>query len=349
MKTWSNLPLFWKFQILGWLAFVVFSFPLKWVVIENVQGSVLVSLYRDGLGFLLTVGLRQIYRRIHSAKFHLYGIAVIVLFSSLIGGTVLTAFSLFFHAAFDFQEDKIFTGSIIFGVFYFRVALCLGWSFLYFGFKYGIERSAREAQLARSEADRQRIELQLLRTQMNPHFILNALNTMRAEFSQPIQQLRDLVEALANYLRYSLDNRNHDKVPAGEEFDAIKSYLAVEKARFREELEIECRMEESARRELVPGVFMLGLVENAIKYGRLTSPVPLHVKLTVSRPGPLMLRVEVSNTGHWIDENRPRTTGGVGLANLRKRLALLYPETDCLHINNEPGQVIVQVDIPVNL
>lgn len=301
---WARIPVFWRFQLAGWLAFILFSFPLKWVVLGDVRGSLLVSIYRDGLGFLLTIGMREIYRRIDQRHPPLHWIAVSVIVVSLIGGAILTALSLLFHSAFDFQEDKIFTNSMIFGVFYFRTGLCLGWSALYFGIKQMRESADRELRLARAEASRQRAELQLLRAQMNPHFILNALNTMRAELSRPGQHLKDLVQALADYLRYSLDNRNHDRVPLEHEFEAIKGYLAVEKARFRDELEIECRIDENARRDLVPGVFMQPLVENAIKYGRKTSPLPLRVRLFVSHPEPGIIRVEVSNTGHWIDETR---------------------------------------------
>ncbi|CAN5754019.1 histidine kinase [soil metagenome] len=345
-NAWRRVPVFWRFQLAGWAAFIIFSFPLKWVVFEDIRGSVLVSLYRDGLGFLLTIGMREIYRRIDRRHPQLHWIAVWVIVVSLIGGAILTTLSLLFHSAFDFQEDKIFTNSVMFGVFYFRTGLCLCWSVLYFGIKQMRESAQRDVRLAKAETDRQRAELHLLRMQMNPHFILNALNAMRAELSRPGQQLKNLVQALADYLRYSLDNRDHDEVPVGNEFDAIKSYLAVEKARFRDELEIECRMDETAREELVPGVFMLGLVDNAIKYGRKTSPLPLRVRLVVSQPAPHILRVEVANTGQWVEEARPRPFGGLGLKNLRHRLALLYPGKDCLHILKEPGLITVQVDIP---
>lgn len=65
---WEHLGLFWRFQLGGWLAFTIFSFPSKWVMLETIPATVLVSLYRDGIGFLITIGMREIYRRFYNTK-----------------------------------------------------------------------------------------------------------------------------------------------------------------------------------------------------------------------------------------------------------------------------------------
>jgi hypothetical protein len=65
---WDRIPLFWRFQLVGWLAFTIFSSPSKWVMLETIPTSVLVPLYRDGLGFLITIGMREICRRCYSEK-----------------------------------------------------------------------------------------------------------------------------------------------------------------------------------------------------------------------------------------------------------------------------------------
>jgi hypothetical protein len=179
---WSriNLTSFWRFQLLGWAAFTLFSFPLKWVLLESVPGSILISLYRDGLGFMLTVGMREIYRRVNLRKTHPVFVVVIASVVSLVVGGLLTAFSLAFHATLDFEEDKVFSTSVIFATFYFRSGLCAGWSLLYFSIKQAREGAAWELRLVRAESAREKAELQMLRAQMNPHFILNALNTIVA-------------------------------------------------------------------------------------------------------------------------------------------------------------------------
>lgn len=336
---WARIPIFWRFQLGGWGAYVVLSFPSKVLILGSVRAAVITTLVRDGLAFLLTLGMRAIYRRAYERHWPLIGNALLIGVVSFLAGWAVARFSLALDHRIALEDVALFGEVNTLRMIYFCMSVYLGWSLLYFGIRSMQDASERELQLARAE-------LQLLRVQTNPHFILNALNALRAEVSRPGQQLKDLVQALADYLRYSLDNRDRDRVPLGSEFDAMKGYLAIEKARFRDELEIECQMDESAREALVPGVFILALVDNAIKYGRKTSPLPLRVRLTVSRPEPQLVCIEVANTGTWVDEKRPRTFGGFGLENLRRRLALLYPGKDCLRILKEAGWVTVQVEIP---
>lgn len=340
-----SIPLFWRFQLGGWLAFTLFSFPLKWVVLESVPGSVLISVYRDGLGFLISSAMRELYKRVYRKKLRPLTMALVVTGVSLTGGGILTLFSLAFHDVFDFEEEKIFMHSMIFAVFYFRTGLCAGWSLLYFGIKLMRDSMDHDLRLALAEAARQRSELQLLRAQMNPHFLYNALNTVMADVGKPEQQIKALIRSLSEYLRYSLETRNNDQVPLAQELDAISSYLAVEQARFRGKLEVECRIDPGARNALVPGIVIQPLVENAIKYGKTTSPRPLRVRVIVSQPESGAVEIEVSNTGRWIEPNSSDGLGGVGLENLKGRLKLLYPDSHGVQIKTANGWVTVKIRI----
>lgn len=347
MRKWNHIPLFWRFQLSGWIAFCIVSFPLKWIVLEDIPGSLLVSLYRDGLSFVLTVGMREIYRRFYRRNLKIGWLALLVTAVSLAGGAILTLFSLAFHDALDFEEAKIFNGQVVFAIFYFRTGLCAGWSLLYFGIKLIRESAQHDLRLSKAESERQRAELQMLRSQMNPHFLFNALTTIRAGMGRSETQLKEAVQGLADYLRYSLENRDHDKVTLGAEVDAIEGYLAVEKARFRADLEVELDIDPEARAAFVPGVILQPLVENAIRYGRKTSPPPLKVRVTVSRPSGQRVCVEVANSGHWINAGNKRGPGGVGLENLRRRLALLYPADHMLETVSEDGWVKVRLNMPL--
>ena len=346
---WPRIPVFWRFQLGGWLAFTLFSFPLKWVVLESVPGSILVSFYRDSLGFFLTSGMREIYKRVYRTKPRPAIMALIVTGVSLIGGAILTIFSLAFHEFFDFEEEKIFSHSMVFAIFYFRTGLCAGWSLLYFGIKLLKDSMDNDLRLALAEGARQRAELQLLKAQMNPHFLYNALNTIMADIGKSGQQLKDLVRSLAEYLRYSLETRNDDRVPLGQEFDAIANYLAVEKARFREKLEVECRIDPAARLALVPGIVIQPLVENALKYGKRTSPHPLKIRISVSQLEAGAVEIDISNSGTWVEPNASESIGGVGLENLKGRLKLLYPDSHSVRIFDVDGWVSVKIQIDSTL
>ncbi len=344
----QRLPLFWRFQIAGWLAFIVFTFPLKWVVLENFPGSVLVSAYRDGVGFFLTLGMREIYRRVSDAHPSPARLAFVLAGVSMIGGAILTLLYVGFHGLLDLEEKKIFSPDMIFAIFYFRTGLCAAWSLLYFGIKHIRDSMARDVELARKETERQRLEIQMLRAQINPHFLFNALNTIIAAIGKPGQHAKELVQAFAEYLRYSLKNRDSTLVPLREEMEAIEGYLTVEKARHRDDLEIESSVDPSAHEALVPGVLIQPLVENAIKYGKKTSPRPLRIRLAVTRGTAGSLRLDVSNTGRWVTEIIPDEAGGIGMANLRQWLRAIYGEKHTIKASEESGWVRVRVEIPLN-
>ena len=343
--TWDRVALFWRFQLGGWFAFSIFSFPTKWVIIESLRESVIVALFRDGLGFFVTIGMREIYRRCYHEKMTKSALVGLVGGVSLASGLVLTLFSLGFHEFLDFEAEKTFTPPIIFGIFYFRTGLCLGWSLLYFGIKLLMERLDRERSLAIALAAGKDAELQMLRAQLNPHFLFNALTTIQAGLTRSPEALRPVVQALSDYLSFSLSHRNQNFIPVGDEFDALVAYLAVEKARFRDDIEIECRIDPTAREFPVPGILLQPLLENAIGYGRKTSPKPLRLRMHVSQLPTGSLMIEVANTGTWVEEEDARKFGGIGLGNVRKRMALLYPERHRIDMNAENGWVTVTIEI----
>src|SRR5262249_9222664 len=140
----------------------------------------------------------------------------------------------------------------------------------------------RELALAHAESAAARAELQVLRAQVDPHFLFNALNTVLAGLDREPRALAPVVQGLADYLRYSLLNRKATFVSLGGEFGARMSYLVVEKARFREGLEIDGHFDEGVRSLAVPVVILQPLVENAVKHGYKSSPPPLRVRVHVT-------------------------------------------------------------------
>ncbi|MBN8710145.1 MAG: histidine kinase [Verrucomicrobia bacterium] len=181
---------------------------------------------------------------------------------------------------------------------------------------------------------------------MNPHFLFNALNTIRAGVEKANAQLGSMVQSLADFLRFSLDHSHDDFIPLGREFDAVRDYLQVEKARFRDKLEYECDIDEAARAVPVPGIVLQPLVENAIKYGQETSDLPLRVRVQVSRQA-TALKIVVANTGRWLEPAPREKTSHLGLENLCNRLALLYPGQQRLDTTHDAGWVTITILLPI--
>lgn len=303
----------------------------------------IVSAYRDGIGFFITLAMREIYRRTLPETPRFVHLGLLIAAISILGGFVLTLLYIAFHDFFDFAERQILTPSMIFGIFYFRTGLCAAWSLLYFGIKLTRDHAERRMLLAYAERDLARAEIHLLRAQMDPHFLYNALNTILAGIGKTDEQLKAIVRSLSQYLRFSLETRNDERIPLGREFDAITSYLAVQKARFQEKLAIECHIDMEARDALVPGILIQPLVENAMKYGRRTSARPLRIRLLISCLPEERVCIEVANTGRWVEPDPNDAVGGIGLKNLKERLRLLYPDSHEFRISQDSGWVSVQI------
>lgn len=345
-RIWSRIPLFWRFQICGWGAFFALTFPVKLHLSGSISASLGSFLVRDGFSFLLTLLLRKIYDRVYERHRHPAWIVGAIVLSSATGALLQIPVYFLVGRIFPFEERTIFGHSALVGIFYYRLGLFACWSLLYFGVRQMLDGIKRDLRLLSIESEKRGAELQLLRAQMNPHFLFNALNTIQSGICRQDSRLAELVRSFSLYLRYSLENRDNDRVPLGNEFDAIASYLAVEKARFLEKLDIECQIDPVARDALVPGIMIQPLVENAIKYGRKTSPRPLKIRVIISNLDSGGVQIEVSNTGKWIEPNPVNTLGGVGLENLNARLNLLYPDTHGFRISSENGWVTVRIWIP---
>jgi hypothetical protein len=182
-----------------------------------------------------------------------------------------------------------------------------------------------EKTSARLAAEKSRLET--LRYQLNPHFLFNSLTLIRSQIPSGLVRARDAVDRLADFCRITLqDRRSDERVPLGEEIAMLRSYLQIEHFRLGELLRVEVDLDPAASTELVPRLLLLPLVENALKYGSATSPDRLELLITAGRDAH-GLRIEVANTGTWVDRssNSGVPSLGIGHENLRERLRRHYP------------------------
>ncbi len=206
------------------------------------------------------------------------------------------------------------------------------------------ERERQRAEEAESHLARSR--LQALRYQINPHFLFNILNSIDALAKQAPQKIPDLIRELSRYLRFTLTEQKDGLVPLHLELDAITSYLKLEKIRFEDDLVVEIITSPNCGEALVPELLIQPLVENAVKYGMKTSPMPLRIAIRCTLTEK-MLEVEVANTGKWLsDTEAGQAKSGIGLQNLRQRLNLRYPDTSSLTLEARGGWIIAKVDLP---
>ena len=341
----SLRKLFWLLQTGGWLLVVPVSASMALLVFTDPGTIFLFSVLRQILGFGLTLALWRFYVRWSPASFslsrYLWQIALACVVVS--AADVLLTHAWMQAFALPPLPDLIERGTL-----FSRLAMYVAWSALYFAIRQELESQNTELRLAQAEAANRESELQRLRSQVNPHFLFNALGSIIAQTETNPGAVADTTRAVANYLRYSLSHGAHH-APLGEELDAMASYLRVETAsQGPERLQWNIEASDEARLASVPTALVQPLIENAIKYGLRTSPPPLQLRVTARvTAGEVMLVVE--NTGRWItrapgEQNRDST--GIGLGNLRRRLELLCGPAAKIDRTTPSGLVRLEVRLP---
>jgi two-component system, LytTR family, sensor kinase len=203
-------------------------------------------------------------------------------------------------------------------------------------------RRAQEAELHAQEA-----QLQMLAYQLQPHFLFNALNTVRALIGDHDTAAREVVTRLASFLRYSLLTTPDRLVTLGDEVDAMRAYLDIERVRFGERLTVCIDVPPDAAAAGVPAFVIHPLVENAVKYGRADAAAPLEVRIEAQVRGG-RLRVVVSNTGRLARSPEAAGGTGIGLRNVRARLAHLYQTDHRVELIEDAGWVRAIVEVPAS-
>jgi two-component system, LytTR family, sensor kinase len=231
-----------------------------------------------------------------------------------------------------------------------------GWSLVHLGLQYNTALREQREHSLRAVAAARDAQLRMLAYQLNPHFLFNTLNSIRALINEDRQRAREMVTALSGYLRYALVDRPLHVAPLEEEVASVRRYLAIEKVRFETRLDARVEIDPAALRCEVPAFLLNPLVENAVKHGAAgTVGAPLVLRVEARLVEPDRLRLVVENTGRWAggrttapeaggdDDGLP---GGVGLANVRARLEALHPAEHRIEIGEVDGRVRVVVELP---
>ncbi len=347
-KTDNSCPrwrkrLFWKLQTAGWGCASLMAMFFSILEYFPVYETVLLGTFRIGFGFAVTCGLRYPYRRMQPRPGNLWRPAIIVFMISGAAGLADGIGTAILAQAIGMNLADPSLGQFLVTSVFMRWMLFWLWSLLYFGIRYWLDTEQARLRLAQAEAAARSSELQLLRAQVNPHFLFNALNSILAESDNP-PSVRALTLALSEYLRFSLQQPG-DLQPLGVELDAMENYLRVEKVRFEEKLEYRIDADATARQIFSPVALVQPLVDNAIKYGQRSSIRPLTVTVSAVVHGQF-LSIAVINSGDWIIPGTVPSTG-TGLANLQRRLQLLYEDEASLTTEKNPGQVRVSVRLPL--
>ena len=270
VKTLNSLNkrrhLFWYLQTAGWLLYLGISL-LSYLGREALTTLLFVRYATAATGgFLATLALRYLYRRIKIRDLSISSLSFVTIISSLLGANLVIWISNFLR--YPYSGIKALTTnptlmSYLYRVIWWLIPL-IGWSALYLGIKFWQEWMIQKERTEKANALAQAAQLQMLRYRMNPHFLFNALNSIRALISESKSSAKRMVTELSEYLRYSLVSRNHEDVPLKEEMESVRHYFNIQKMRYENKLEISYDIDQAVEEFPIISYLLHPLAENAV-------------------------------------------------------------------------------------
>jgi sensor histidine kinase YesM len=227
---------------------------------------------------------------------------------------------------------------VITGVFYYMILFLIYYLIQYY---YNLqERATSEARMKEMIRD---AELNMLKSQINPHFLFNSLNSVSSLTMTDPSAAQEMVIRLSEFLRYSVTEQKGQLSTFEKEIDNINKYLDIEKVRFGEKLQFEFEVCRECNNWPIPAMILQPLFENAIKHGvyESTEPIKIETKATTINEV-LVVRIE----NNFDPTATPRKGAGIGLKNTRERLLLIYRNETLLKTSKEKNMFKVELLIP---
>lgn len=199
------------------------------------------------------------------------------------------------------------------------------------------------------EKEQLKTELTLLKYQVSPHFLMNTLNNIHALIDLDVDRAKDAVIKLSLLMRYLLYDSAHGKTTLRKELEFIESYISLMKIRYPKNVVVEYAVPSAIPDISIPPMLFISFLENAFKHGiSYRAESYIHFKLEITAGN---IICQIRNSKHFTDNEPTVETNkysGIGLANIRKNLQLLYGDSYTLNINNIPNEFEVKLTLPLH-
>jgi two-component system LytT family sensor kinase len=229
-----------------------------------------------------------------------------------------------------------------------RYFFLAAWAAIYLAVTYAAEVSRVERRAARLEQAARQAELRSLRYQVNPHFLFNTLNSLSSlVMKDRREEAEQMIMSLSNFYRTSLTGDPLEDVPLSEEVHLQKLYLDIEGVRFPDRLRTTISIPDRLMSCCVPGLILQPVIENAIKYGvsRTTRPVTIQIRAWEEEG---LLHVSIADDGDMLPDESAYEGNGIGLVNVRERLAARFGDRGRLSAGAiEGGGFLVELSLPI--
>jgi len=235
---------------------------------------------------------------------------------------------------------------VLSGAFYFFIYFFI-WNLIYFIYHFITKSQKQQLDTLKLEALVKELELKTIKAHINPHFIFNSLNGIRALIDEDPNRARNAITELSNILRSSMQTDKLESVSLEKELNIVKDYLALENMRFEDRLHVEYEIDEDTLDQKVPPMMLQTLVENAIKHG-ISKQISGGKIRIVSDFKDSYHELAVQNTGKLV--NGTAKGEGFGLPSTLNRLSLLYGERARFSIKQVTSEIVeARVLLPLQM
>lgn len=350
---------FWRLQVIGWGGAALLRGMTN--IANGKPDALVTTLIATVTGFSISLVLSVVYGKLISRRpIVTWGLTAIALTIAVAVSAVINGWTLSLGqsgAEANFAQAVLSAG-------YLDMPLLGAWSALYYAINYYLQVEEQADRLERLEAQATSAQLAMLRYQLNPHFLFNTLNSISTlVLLKQTEPANAMLTRLSSFLRHTLVTQPAGKVSVAQEVETLKLYLDIERMRFEDRLRTVFKVEPAAANASIPSLLLQPLVENAIKYAVSPQEEGARISLTAQVIGS-RLRVTVADTGPGLQprdaearmSDRVADRGpagdralstGIGLPNIRDRLAQAYGEDHRLTIHAPPGGGFsVTIEIP---
>ena len=345
MKKHSSL--YWICQIAGW-----FSYGLTILFFASILDKELNPIFYPRLAINLSIGilithlLRETMHRLSlrpPMPSNQWWKLVLLLFIFSIINSFSTSYLADIFKLYEPGRNIPITRRFLFSII-FDTPIFLVWMSVYVLWHYIEFTNTEEIKKVRLETMIKELELKTIKSQINPHFIFNALNSIRALVDEDPQRARQAITELSNILRSSIQVDKVEITSLEKELDIVKDYLALEFIRFADRLKVVYEIEQNTLSNQIPPMMLQTLVENAIKHGLGKQSGDCTIKIISKLENDKMVLI-VQNTGLL----QPSEKDGFGLQSTRERLNILYRGQAIFEIFQcESNEVTAKLVIPIS-
>jgi len=339
---------YWWCQFAGWGAFIlIYTFFYFSLQIKDQPNFFYQLLLEAGQGLVITHIMRLVIQKTVLLERGINQQIISLVLLTLIFSILFASFNIISEGFLGIESPRMreysFGNKVIrttFGCFLYLTI----WNLLYFTYHY-VNRSRREqVDKIRLQALVKELELKTIKAHINPHFIFNALNSIRALVDENPVRARTAITELSNILRSSMSSDKVETVPLEKELNIVKDYLALEQIRFEERLQVQMSIDDDTLDQPIPPMMLQTLVENAIKHGIGKTVAGGHINI-ISDFKDGTFELIIRNTGQL---NALAGEEGFGIGSTRSRLNLLYGNNATFKIKDlSDNEVEARVTMPI--